>query len=179
MTVAGAGEWPPVPVSPAIAEGHPCHLSHQVELGWPHVPVRGFEGLELSVDLPPMSRHCDLSGQVILLDPDVLGGGDEHDAGLAACKPLQLGNVVLDQEIAARLQVPRSIGESGNLFFQSREIRDRVADQVHEAELGVDTRGREIADLHIYLAPTLSMKLTDHVLGKLDAGYPNPAGGQW
>ena len=91
---------------------------------------------------------------------------------LAGREPLQLGHVVLDDEAAARLQVPSRVAEALDLFVLSRQVRDRVAQQVDEAE-PLGHRGREVADGHADVGGAAAPGAAHHRRGQLDPVHPD------
>lgn len=107
--------------------------------------MRTGERLEATVDEPPVPGDLDLVGEIVLAHADV-GGGRREDVGvLTGRDATQLGDVVLDDERAARLEVPGGIAEARNLFVLARQVRDRVAQEIHDAERPLHGGRRKVA----------------------------------
>src|SRR5205823_12956389 len=100
--------------------------------------------------------------------------GCEDADGLARWYPLDLRNVVLDQEVAARSQMRGGVTEAGDLLILAGEIRDRVAEQVDEAEHTVDDGRGEVTNAdRDGVTVGLSPKPRRHGLGQFDAVHPH------
>src|SRR5207237_3465179 len=99
-----------------------------------------------AVDYPPMARYFDLVRDVVLADADMgrCRGEDVHR--LAGRETLKLRDVVLDHEAAAEIQVRGGVAEALDLLVLRREVRNRVAQEVDEAERLAHSGGGEIAD---------------------------------
>jgi hypothetical protein len=92
--------------------------------------------------------HRDLGRDVVLLEGQMGGRRGEDVRGLAWREASQLGDVVLDDEAAAGLQVRRGVAEGLHLLVLGGQVRDRVAQQVDERERSARGCGREVAGGH-------------------------------
>ena len=135
-----------VPAGPPLSEAQSGEPRHEVQLGRPHVAVRRGERLEPAVDHPVVMRHRDLRRDVVLLVAEVSGRRREDVRRLARRETPELGDVVLDDEAAAGLQVRGGVAEGLDLFVLGGQVRDRVAQQVDERERSARPGGREVAD---------------------------------
>jgi hypothetical protein len=95
--------------------------------------------------------------------------------GFAGWQSLKLGDVVLDDEETAGFEVRGGVAKGRHLFLLGRQVRDRVAQEVHEPERRAHRRGREIADGHV---DVLSRASLGHRLGQLDPLYANASPAQ-
>ena len=113
--------------------------------------------LELAVDHPEVVRDRYLARDVVLLEPNMGRRRREYVEGLARRETLKLGDVVLDDETAAGLQVCGDGPEALDLFILGGQVRDRVAQEVGECERSVHLGGREIANGHLDVRRTLRL----------------------
>jgi hypothetical protein len=95
-----------------------------------------------------MVRVRDLGRDVVLLEGHVGRRRGEHVPRLAGRQALQFGDVVLDDETAAGLEVAGRVAEGVDLPVLGRQIGDRVADQVDEPERRIDAGRGVVADGH-------------------------------
>src|SRR5258708_4450624 len=72
---AVAGERLPVPVVPALPEGHSCQPGHQVQLCGPNVAEWHGQGFGLAVVDPVVVRDQRLGGDVVFIEAK-MGPGD-------------------------------------------------------------------------------------------------------
>src|SRR5581483_6967866 len=101
-------------------------------------------------------------GDVVLLEREVLGCRGEHPTGLPGWEALQLRDVVLDDEEAARFQMGGGIAKGIDLFALSRQVGDRVSKQKDKGEGTLDPGGGEIADHDLYVGRPASTHLRGH-----------------
>jgi len=78
-------------------------LSHQIQLGWPDIPVGGCMVNQRSVDHHPVMGRCDLADEVIgRLDADMVGFAHEDATRFSYRDAPELGHDDFDDEPAAR-----------------------------------------------------------------------------
>src|SRR5262249_41026886 len=122
------GERRAIPVGPALAEletGEPCH---EVELARPHVAARHRETLRTGL----VMRDEALLDEVVLVDADVVVAHGEGHVALAGRKAPEAGNLDLDDEAPARLEVRCGGGERRHLPVLARDVDNRAVDEVDE-----------------------------------------------
>lgn len=174
MVSAFAREGRAVPVAPSLSQRHSGHPSHQVQLGWPYVAMRRRERRESVLDHPKVMRDRDLLRKVVVLETDVRWRRDEQVDGLAGRETLKRGDVVLDDETAAGLQVRSDVAETFDLLVLGGQVRDRVAQKVCERERSVHLSRREIADRDADVGCSLLLlQLGDHGGRELDPVHGN------
>src|SRR5262249_54270576 len=135
-----------LPVCPPVAQGHACQACHEVQLARPHETMQCRERPELPIYDPVVMRESDLRRDVVLLEAKVRGCRRENVSSLARWKASQFRHIVLDNEAAAAFQVSGGVSESLDLLVLSGQVRDRVAQEVDEAERGIHLDSREVAD---------------------------------
>ena len=127
MAPAVARERLTVPTAPPSAQSHARKSGHEIKLGRPNISKRGREGLELAVHQPVVVRDRDLGRDVVLLEAEMRWGHIERVEGLAGREALQLRDVYLDDEAAARFQMLRDVAEALNLRVLRGQVRDGIA----------------------------------------------------
>ena len=114
-------------------------------------------------------RDQALPHDVVLVEPEVRRFHGEGLEGLARRKPLQPWYEHLDDEAAVGLQMGRGILEAGDLLVLSRQIHDRVREEIGDREPSLHRCGGEVADSHTDLLRTrLRPQPRDHRVRQID-----------
>jgi hypothetical protein len=96
-----------------------------------------------------VSGHFDLIHDVVLADTDVRWRRGEDMCRLAGWDALQLRDVVLDEEHTTLPEMSGGVSETLDLLVLAGQVRDCVAEEVHEAEAASIDGGRgEVAEGH-------------------------------
>src|SRR5205823_11750141 len=115
-------------------------------LGRPYVTKRLREDPELAAAHPVVVRDKALHGDVVLVEAEPRRTHLKRPDSLAGPKALKRGNLDLDHEAPARLQMRGNVLEALNLFVLGGEVLDRVVHEVGERERPAHPGGREVAD---------------------------------
>src|SRR3954471_5837456 len=166
---AFAREWFALPPAPAVAQPHPGKLRHEIQLRGPRVPEGNREPLDSPVDELEVMGREPLPRDVVFVDSPSRLAHVKGVEGLAGRKEPQSRYAYLNDEAAAGLQVRGDVAEARNLGRLGRQVRDRVEDQICEAESGFHGRRREAADRDADVFPAfLRSQLPDHRVRHVD-----------
>jgi hypothetical protein len=179
MLTAFARKGFPAPAGPPFNQSQSCELRHEVELCRPYIS-EGNRGVVTATieDLDIVRSHRLRDDVVDIKRPLRRAHVKRHD-GLPRRKAAQIWDSDLNDETAIGLKVRGDVAEARNLGFLSREIHDRVEDQVRDGERPIHTRRREVADRDTDgVAARLGAQPSDHSGRELDAMNRNAAARQ-
>src|SRR3954470_14144100 len=158
-----------LPPAPAVAQPHPGKLRHEIQLRGPRVPEGNREPLDSPVDELEVMGREPLPRDVVFVDSPSRLAHVKGVEGLAGRKEPQSRYAYLNDEAAAGLQVRGDVAEARNLGRLGRQVRDRVEDQICDAECAFHGRRREVADRDAdVFAAFLRSQLRDHRVRHVD-----------
>ena len=154
-----------------------------IELSGPHEPKWQRNLAKTPVLLPvevPRSRELPVCSIDEIVDTDEVVCQREQHARISRWQPAKPGHGTFDHEPTAWTELTRRVLEAGHLFVLSREVHNRVEDQVDERELDIESRRSHVA---FYGADATTVRLCkqpgQHVGGQFDAENVKATAGEW